>query len=222
MRRNRADERRMMEGVERLITSRPHAIAAARGCSHCSPPDRGRATSICIFVLAAVTAACSSDNAVLGPTRSPQEETAPVHHAVVLGDSLAVSPSPPESFPAQLQRRLDAGGYRWKIVNAGAGGEVTAGGLRRLESVLTSGTRILILELGANDGLRGVPIETIERNLAAIIARAQERNIRVLLCGMETPPAHGWDYTVDFHRLFPALAASTGYRSCRSCSRASH
>jgi acyl-CoA thioesterase-1 len=90
------------------------------------------------------------------------------------------------------------------------GGAVTADGVRRLESVLTTDTRILLLELGANDGLRGVAIERIEENLATIIERAQARGIRVLLCGMETPPAHGWDYTLALHHLFPALASRYG------------
>jgi acyl-CoA thioesterase-1 len=126
---------------------------------------------------------------------------------VVLGDSLSVSPSTTDNFPAALQQRLDAEGYRWRIVNAGIGGAVTADGVRRLDSVLTSASGILVLELGANDGLRRVPSETVEQNLATIIERAQARGIRVLLCGMETPPTHGWEYTVAFHRVFPSLAS---------------
>jgi acyl-CoA thioesterase-1 len=71
---------------------------------------------------------------------------------------------------------------------------------------VASDTRVLVIELGANDGLRGIPIATIEQNLSAIIERAQARGIRVLLCGMETPPMNGWNYTVDYHRLFPRVA----------------
>ena len=129
---------------------------------------------------------------------------------VVLGDSLAVSPSNAENFPTALQQRLDAAGYRWRIVNAGVVGAVTADGVRRLESVLTSDGGIVVLELGANDGLRGIPTETVEQNLATMIEGAQARGIRVLLCGMETPPAHGLAYTVAFHRLFPGLATRYG------------
>jgi acyl-CoA thioesterase-1 len=95
-------------------------------------------------------------------------------------------------------------------VNAGVGGAVTADGVRRLDAVLTNDIRVLVLELGANDGLRGVPTTTIEQNLATIIERAQARGIRVLLCGMETPPTHGWEYTVAFHRVFPSLASRYG------------
>ena len=94
----------------------------------------------------------------------------------------------------------------WIVSNAGVSGDTTSGGLRRFDQAVPDGTRILILELGANDGLRGVDITTAERNLSTMIERAQSRAIRVLLCGMETPPIHGWNYTVDFHQLFPRLA----------------
>lgn len=125
---------------------------------------------------------------------------------LVLGDSLAVSPSRAEAFPAVLQKRLDAAGRGWTVNNAGVAGDTTTGGLRRFDQALTSDTRVLVLELGANDGLRGVDIATVETNLSAMIERAQSRGLRVLLCGMETPPLNGWNYTVDFHRLFPRVA----------------
>jgi acyl-CoA thioesterase-1 len=106
-----------------------------------------------------------------------------------------------------LQSRLDSAHPGWTIRNESVSGDTSAGGVRRLDAALTAETRILVLELGANDGLRGVEIPTIERNLAAIIERAQARGLRVLLCGMETPPFNGWNYSVEFHRLFPRLAA---------------
>jgi acyl-CoA thioesterase-1 len=131
---------------------------------------------------------------------------APASVIVVIGDSLAVSPSRAEGFPAHLQRRLDQTGRGWTIKNAGVAGDTTSGGVRRIDQALTSDTRVLVLELGANDGLRGVEIATIEKNLSTMIERAQARGIQVLLCGMETPPLNGWNYTVEFHRLFPRLA----------------
>jgi len=124
----------------------------------------------------------------------------------VLGDSLAVSPSRAEAFPADLERRLNAQQSGWTVSNAGISGDTTAGGLRRFDQAVPDGTRILILELGANDGLRGVDIMTMEQNLSTMIERAQSRGARVLLCGMETPPLHGWNYTVDFHQVFPHLS----------------
>jgi len=126
---------------------------------------------------------------------------------VVLGDSLSVSPSKAESFPAHLQKRLTTSGVQWTVTNAGVNGDQTAGGLGRFNAALPPDTRILILELGANDGLRGVDIATIEKNLSTMIERAQARNIKVLLCGMLVPPRFGWNYTVAFHGLFPRLAS---------------
>jgi acyl-CoA thioesterase I len=161
------------------------------------------------FAAALGTAACGSEAAA--PTApGAAAAAAVVRHIVVLGDSLAVSPSRSQSFPAVLQARLDAGHPGWTIRNESVSGDTTAGGVRRLDAALTSETRILVLALGANDGLRGVEIATIERNLTAIIERTQARGIRVLLCGMETPPINGWNYSVEFHRLFPGLAARHG------------
>lgn len=127
---------------------------------------------------------------------------------VVLGDSLTAGPGlrTEETLPARLQERVRAAGYPHIIVNAGVSGDTTAGGLARLERALEPGTTVLVVALGANDGLRGVPVETVRGNLAAIIERAQQRGLKVLLCGMETLPSRGWEYTLDFHRIYPELA----------------
>ncbi len=150
-------------------------------------------------------AACIGGNSASSPT-APDSTARTTRRAVVLGDSLAVSPSRDEGFPAELERRMNAQQPGWIVSNAGISGDTTTGGLRRFDQAVPDGTRILILELGANDGLRGVDISTVERNLSTMIERAQSRAIRVLLCGMETPPIHGWSYSVDFHQLFPRLA----------------
>ena len=128
----------------------------------------------------------------------------------MLGDSLAVSPSRSDNFVRELQRRLDTAGGGWVVTNAGVSGDTTAGGLARFDTDVPADTRILVLELGANDGLRRIEISRIEQNLSALIERAQARGIRVLLCGMETPPSQGWNYTLDFHRLFPRVAERYG------------
>jgi acyl-CoA thioesterase-1 len=137
---------------------------------------------------------------------SPVETQTPVRRVVVLGDSLAVSPSPGESFPAQLQARVTRQGLPWTVTNAAISGDTSADGLRRLDSVLGADVGVLVLELGANDGLDGVEISTIRNNLSAIITSTQARGIRVLLCGMETPPTRGFGYSLAFHSLFPDLA----------------
>jgi acyl-CoA thioesterase-1 len=157
---------------------------------------------------ALATASCRSDGArSTNPAAPTAADSTVTRQVLVLGDSLAVSPSRAQSFPAVLQSRLDAAHPGWTIRNESVSGDTTAGGVRRLEPALTADTRVLVLELGANDGLRGIPVATIERNLSSVIERAQARGIRVLLCGMETPPLNGWNYSVEFHRLFPRLAA---------------
>jgi acyl-CoA thioesterase I len=117
-----------------------------------------------------------------------------------------VSPSRDASFPAVLERRLRDEGYRWRVINAGRNGDTTAEGLARLDDVLREAPAILIVALGANDGLRGVPVATVRQHLDHIITRAKARGSDVLLCGMETPPLRGWDYTVAFHGIYPALS----------------
>jgi acyl-CoA thioesterase I len=161
-----------------------------------------------VSVLALVvgsTLATTALSAEAGETLQPAK--AANGRVVVLGDSLAISPSPRESFPARLQDYLSAAKIHLTVVNAGIRGDTTAGGLRRLRPLLTTDTRMLIVELGANDGLRGVEISQIERNLSAIIETAQRKNIPVLLCGMLVPPRFGWEYAVAFPELFQRVAA---------------
>jgi acyl-CoA thioesterase I len=162
------------------------------------------------YSLAAMFAAtaCDSNAAPTSPSSATGESGPPVPgRIVVLGDSLAVSPSRTENFPAALQRQLNIRSRRWSVTNAGVSGDTTAGGMRRFDSATVGGADILIIELGANDGLRGIETAAIEQNIATIIERAQARGSKVLLCGMETPPLHGWNYTVEFHRIFPRLAS---------------
>lgn len=152
---------------------------------------------------AALIVACNSK---AHPTTATPGQTVPPR-IVVLGDSLAVSPSRADSFPSLLQARLDGQGLEWEVSNAGVSGDTTADGLRRLDGALIERTRVLVVALGANDGLQGIRVSTAEANLSTIIERAQQRGIRVLLCGMEAPPLHGLEYTLAFHRIFPRLAA---------------
>jgi acyl-CoA thioesterase-1 len=164
-----------------------------------------QASGFCGSVAVFMTAiACSSATPV---TPSATSSVASPRRIVVVGDSLAVSPSKAGAFPAMLQQRIDVAHRGWIVGNESVGGDTTAGGRERLERALAPDTTILVLALGANDGLRGVPIATVEENLAAMIERAKARGITVLLCGMETPPLNGWNYTLEFHRLFPRLAA---------------
>lgn len=127
---------------------------------------------------------------------------------VAFGDSLTagLGLAPEEAYPARLQERLDRAGHRLRVVNAGVSGDTTAGGLRRLAWALEGDVRILILALGGNDGLRGLPVEQMQDNLSRMIASAQRRGVRVLLAGMESPPNFGRAYTDAFRRVFERLA----------------
>lgn len=129
---------------------------------------------------------------------------------VALGDSLTAGPglSRDETFPAVLQRRAAAAGYPHRLINAGVSGDTATDIAARFDRDVVTGTRVLILAAGANDGLQGVPVSTLRRNVTSMIERAQARNIRILLCGMETPPTHGFQYSIDFHRVFPDLAST--------------
>jgi acyl-CoA thioesterase-1 len=158
-----------------------------------------RAISLLLLLAAA---ACGSRDTLT----SPSPATPPIRRIVVLGDSLAVSPSVEESFPARLQARVEAQRLPWSVVNAGVNGDTTSDGLRRLDPLLAGDVAILVVELGANDGLRGVAASTIEQNLLTIVQRARGRGVRALLCGMETPPTHGFDYSIAFHFIFPTVA----------------
>jgi acyl-CoA thioesterase-1 len=127
----------------------------------------------------------------------------------VLGDSLTagLGVAKAAAYPSLLQERLDAAGLDFEIVNAGVSGDTSAGGLARLDWALDGDVRILIVALGGNDGLRGLPAEELQSNLAHIIEKAQSRGITVILAGMEAPPNYGRDYIVAFHKIYPALAA---------------
>jgi acyl-CoA thioesterase-1 len=112
-----------------------------------------------------------------------------------------------QAYPSLLQEKLDQDGYSWEVVNAGVSGDTSAAGLQRLDWALQpSDVRILILELGANDGLRGLPVDEMKKNLAEIIERARARRIAVLLAGMEAPPNYGPEYASSFRQAYRDLA----------------
>lgn len=131
---------------------------------------------------------------------------------VVLGDSLTAGLGLPETeaYPALLQKRMDAAGYRIDVVNAGVSGDTSAGGLRRLDWALDGDVRVLVVALGANDGLRGLPVDRLKENLDTIITRAKERKITVVLAGMEAPPNYGPEYTAGFRAAYRDLARDHG------------
>lgn len=126
------------------------------------------------------------------------------------GDSLTagLGLTTEEAFPALVEKKFKQLGKPCKVINAGLSGETSAGGLSRLEWVLRQPVDVFVLELGANDGLRGLPIEQTQRNLQAIIdkVKAKYPKVKIVIAGMMVPPNMGPDYTSKFRKIFPELA----------------
>jgi acyl-CoA thioesterase I len=156
-----------------------------------------------IAVLAA-SAGTSSVRAAQAVARHAQ----PVR-IVALGDSLTSGHRLPraDAYPALLEAALNDEGIPAAVINHGVSGDTTSGGLRRLPAALAERPEILIVALGVNDGLRGVPVSQVRRNLEQIVETAQKDGVSVLLCAMEALPLHGWQYTVDFHQMYLDVAA---------------
>src|SRR5581483_8137339 len=146
------------------------------------------------------------------PERAASPSTDARPRIVAFGDSLTagLGVAPEDSYPAHLQRRLDAAGYRYRVINAGVSGETTAGGLRRIPWILQSRPGLVILELGGNDGLRGLNVEETRSNLEQIIKRLLAEKVPVVLAGMKLPPNYGADYTARFEAMYPELAKTYG------------
>lgn len=117
---------------------------------------------------------------------------------------------PAQAFPALIQEKIAARGWPMQVINAGLSGDTTAGGLRRLNWVLRRPIDVLVLELGANDGLRGLPVAEARQNLQAIIDRTRDSypQVRIVLAGMQVPSNLGRDYVHSFQAMFPALATA--------------
>ncbi len=131
------------------------------------------------------------------------------------GDSLSagygLANAADEAFPALIQRKIDAAKLPYRVVNAGLSGDTTAGGVRRIDWLLQRPVDVLVLELGGNDGLRGLPTEETGRNLQAIIAKTRAKNpeVKVVVAGMRMPPNFGEDYVARFIAVFATVAKDT-------------
>ncbi|MCK3778418.1 arylesterase [Ensifer sesbaniae] len=131
---------------------------------------------------------------------------------VGFGDSLMAGYQlpPQDAFPARLEKALKEKGLDVTIANAGVSGDTSSGGLARIDWSVPDGTKGVILELGANDALRGIPPEATRKNIEAMITRLKDRGIAVLLAGMMAPPNMGADYAARFNPIFPELAEKYG------------
>ena len=140
------------------------------------------------------------------PPHSPERDSRPA--IVAFGDSLTAGAGvdPDRNYPAQLQAKIDAEGYKYRVVDAGVSGETSAQGLNRIASVIALRPAIVIVEFGANDGLRGMPAEATRRNLLEIVSRLQSAGSEVVIAGMQIPPNYGPMYTRSFRSIFPDVA----------------
>jgi len=151
----------------------------------------------------------AAENEGTVPAKSPETKA---NSGIILffGNSLTAGMGldPGEAFPANVQIKLDSLGYDYKVVNAGLSGETTASGRNRLSWVLGQDVAVFVLELGANDGLRGIPLDETRRNLQAMIDLVREKNpdTAIILAGMQIPPNMGPEYTSEFRKIFPELA----------------
>jgi len=158
-----------------------------------------------------VLLACGPAPAPRDPAPDPTSTVTPVTDVPVilaLGDSLTagLGLAQSQAWPTLVQAKLKAAGHRHRVVNAGVSGDTSAGGLARLDWQLSQKPAIVVLELGGNDGLRGLPVAHTRDNLAKTIQRCQAAGATVLLAGMQIPPNMGPDYTAAFRELFPSLA----------------
>ncbi len=150
--------------------------------------------------------------AALAVASSPALAATPMRTIVFFGDSLTAGyglPDPAaQAYPALIQDKIDAAGLDWRIVNAGLSGETTSGGLRRVDWILRQPVDVFVLALGANDGLRGISPDVSRANLEQIIRRVRAKNpaAKIVIAGMQMPPAMGADYTRAFAEMFPAVA----------------
>ena len=177
-----------------------------------------------VAMVAAVLAGCGSggdgaasrqpDGAVASAAVPRPQASADARVLVVLGTSLTAGLGvPPElAYPALLQRRLDSLGLRYEVVNAGVSGETSAGARRRTEWLFRRKPDVLVVETGANDGLRGQAVDSLRANLVAIIAAARAANpsVRILLAGMEAPRNWGRSYATRFREVYTQVGAAEG------------
>lgn len=153
---------------------------------------------------------CVFSPAIFAETLEPTASPTFTRTVVFLGDSLTagLGVQPREAFPALVAEKIRAAGLPFAVENAGLSGDTSAGGLRRIEWLLQRRIDLLVLELGANDGLRGLDLKSMKENLQAIIDKTRARNpeVKIVLAGMQVPPNLGTDYATGFERVYNELA----------------
>lgn len=164
-----------------------------------------------LFLLSACGGKSTSDNSQQDTSKNETAAASNKKSIIFFGDSLTAGyglEDPDQAFPGVIQHRLDSLKMPYNVINAGVSGETTAGGLSRIDWVLKQKVSVFILELGANDGLRGIPTDETSKNLQAIIdkVKAKYPDAKIILAGMQVPPSMGADYANSFKAVFPTLA----------------
>lgn len=195
---------------------RPAAIGllvVLPSCGGAENPDALRSPDRDVPATDAATGAVSSPPPTASQSVISTTDTSPERGVVLfLGTSLTeghgLGNAPEHAFPARVQEHIDRAGLPFRVVNAGVGGDTSAGGLRRLEWLLRMTVRVLVIELGANDGLRGQDVGALRANLLAVIGRtrALHPEVEILLAGMQAPPNLGERYAGSFRAVFPEVA----------------
>jgi acyl-CoA thioesterase-1 len=162
-----------------------------------------------------LSAAAVAGSALFTAEAAPATSSAAARpRVVILGDSITAGYglSPADAYPAVLQAKIDAAHLNYQVVNAGLSGDTTAGGLRRVDWALSAGAKVLIIALGGNDGLRGIPPAQTEANLAGIVQKAKAKipGLTVLVAGMQMPASMGAEFARAFGELFPHVAKANG------------
>ncbi len=165
------------------------------------------------MTLCLVTVSCKETNNGTSKekTAEPQKEVSKKKSIIFFGDSLTAGyglDQPSQAFPGLIQKKLDSAGLAYQVVNAGVSGETSSGGMERIDWILSKPFDVFVLELGANDGLRGIPITTTTKNLQTIIDKVKAKNekTRIILAGMQVPPNMGQRYAASFKAMFGELA----------------
>jgi acyl-CoA thioesterase-1 len=167
-------------------------------------------TKVLPLICRSLIAICLCAAAVFSQEAQPSAAGAAKKTVVFLGDSLSAGAGvqPQQAFPALVAEKVRAANLPFEVVNAGVGGDTTAGGVRRLDWLLQRKIDVLVVELGGNDGLRGLPISTVKTNLQAIIdkAKAKYPDMKIVLAGMQIPPNVGVEYAGEFRQVFVDVA----------------
>jgi acyl-CoA thioesterase-1 len=185
-------------------------MAVSIGCRSAQPaPQTTPADDAKFHAISTEPGASSLESAPADEAKAlPDEANDPRPLIVCFGDSLTAGygTDPGQAYPDVLQQRLDAAGYRYHVVNAGVSGNTTKDGVERLPRIVARKPKIVVLEFGGNDGLRGLPLEVTQRNMATMIEGLQKAGATVTLAGITLPPDYGPDYIHRFNAMYPALA----------------